>query len=126
MGTMMILCDKHVSISVRPNFFDAIVSSVACFVAGHRKLYVGEQRKMDVHCRKLLRRTVGPTAEWTTSLQNHNWNVSQSVSQACTLTALNFTYGACSLAAKIHSESVRVRPACQNRQPFQGAGTHNK
>ena len=82
MGTMMILCDKHVSISVRPNFFYAIVSSVACFVAGHRKLYVGEQRKMDVHCRKLFRRTVGPTAEWTTSLQNHNWNVSQSVSQS--------------------------------------------
>ena len=31
-----------------------------CFAAGHRELYVGRLRKLDVHCRKLLQRMVGP------------------------------------------------------------------
>ena len=39
--------------------------SVVCFAACHRKLYVGELRKLDVHCRKLLRRMVGPPADVT-------------------------------------------------------------
>ena len=55
-----ILCDKNVSIALRLKFFDAMVTSVVCFAAGHRKVYVGELRKLDVHCRKLLRRMVGP------------------------------------------------------------------
>ena len=35
-----ILCDKNVSIALRLKFFDAMVTSVVCFAAGHRKLYV--------------------------------------------------------------------------------------
>ena len=37
-----ILCDKNVSIALRLKFFDAMVTSVVCFAAGHRKVYVGE------------------------------------------------------------------------------------
>ena len=61
-----ILCDKNASIALRLKFFDAMVTSVACFAAGHRKVYVGELRKLDVHCRRLLRRMVGapPDAKW--------------------------------------------------------------
>ena len=44
-----ILCDKNVSIALRLKFFDAMVTSVVCFAAGHRKVYVGELRKLDVH-----------------------------------------------------------------------------
>ena len=55
-----ILCNKNVSIALRLKFFDAMVSSVVCFAAGHRKVYVGELRKLDAPCRKLLRRMVGP------------------------------------------------------------------
>ena len=40
-----ILCDKNVSIALRLKFFDAMVTSVVCFAAGHRKVYVGELRK---------------------------------------------------------------------------------
>ena len=48
-----ILCDKNVSIASRlKNFFDAMVTSVECFAAGHREVYVGELRKLDAHCRK--------------------------------------------------------------------------
>ena len=63
----LILCDKNLPIALRFKFFDAMVTSVVCFAAGHRKLYVGELRKLDVHCRKLLRRMVGPPADV-------NWN----------------------------------------------------
>lgn len=68
-----ILCDKHASIALRLNFFDAMVTSAACFAAGHRKLCVGELRKLDVHCRKLLRRIVAPPCrgcqvEWTMTM----------------------------------------------------------
>ena len=51
---------KNVSIALRLEFFDAMVTSMMCFAAGHRKVYVGELRKLDAHCRKLLRRMVGP------------------------------------------------------------------
>ena len=62
-----ILCDKTVSIASRLNFFDAMVTSVLCLAVGHRKVYVGELRKLDAHCRKLLRRMVGPP-------RDINWN----------------------------------------------------
>ena len=55
-----ILCDKNVSIVLQFKNFDSMVTSVVCFAAGHRKLDVSELRKQDVHCRKLLRRMVGP------------------------------------------------------------------
>ena len=74
-----ILCDKNVSIALRLKFFNAMVTSVVCFAAGHRKVYVGELRKLDAHCRKLLRRMVGPppginwNGPWHDIL--HEWHV---------------------------------------------------
>jgi len=44
-----------------------MVTSVVCFAVGHGKVYVGELRKLDAHCRKLLRRMVGPPPDI-------NWN----------------------------------------------------
>ena len=74
-----ILCDKNVSIALRLKFFDAMVTSVVCFAAGHRKVYVGELRKLDVHCRKLLRRMVGPPpdANWNGPWHEvlHEWHI---------------------------------------------------
>ena len=66
-----ILCDKNVSIALRFNFFDAMVTSVVCFAAGHRKVYLGELRQLDAHCRRLLRRMVGPP--WHDIL--HEWHI---------------------------------------------------
>ena len=37
-----------------------MLTSMVCVAAGHRKVYVGELRKLDVHCRKLLRPMIGP------------------------------------------------------------------
>ena len=54
-----ILCDKMVSMASRLKFFDAMITSVVCFAAGHRKIYTTDLRKLDVHCRKLLRLVVG-------------------------------------------------------------------
>ena len=74
-----ILCDKNVSIALRLKFFDAMVTSVVCFAAGHRKVYVGELRKLDVHCRKLLRRMIGPPpdANWNGPWHEilHEWHI---------------------------------------------------
>ena len=74
-----ILCDKNVSIALRLKFFDAMVTSLVCFAAGHRKLYVGELRQLDVHCRKLLRRMVGPPADvnWNAPWHEilHEWHI---------------------------------------------------
>ena len=73
-----ILCDKMVSMASRLKFFDAMITSVVCFAAGHRKIYTNDLRKLDVHCRKLLRRVVGPPADidwnqpWHTILL-HSW-----------------------------------------------------
>ena len=73
-----ILCDKMVSMASRLKFFDAMITSVVCFAAGHCKIYTTDLRKLDVHCRKLLRRVVGPPADidwnqpWHTIL--HAWH----------------------------------------------------
>ena len=63
----LILCDKNVSLNSRIKFFDSVVTSVVRFGAGQRKLYTSELRKLDVHCRKLLRQVVGPpgSIDWT-------------------------------------------------------------
>ena len=56
-----------------------MVISVVCFAAGHRKVYVGELGALDVHCRKLLRRMVGPPpdANWNGPWHEvfHEWHV---------------------------------------------------
>ena len=73
-----ILCDKMVSMASRLKFFDAMITSVVCFAAGRRKICTNDLRKLDVHCRKLLRRVVGPPADidwnqpWHTIL--HSWH----------------------------------------------------
>ena len=38
------MCDK---IALQLKFFDAMVSFVVCFAAGHRRLYAGELQKLD-------------------------------------------------------------------------------
>ena len=73
-----ILCDKMVSMACRLKFCDAMITSVVCFAAGHRKIYTTQLRKFDVHWRKLLRCVVGPPADidwnepWHTRL--HAWH----------------------------------------------------
>ena len=52
-----------VSMAARLKFFDAMITSVVCLAAGHRKIYTNDIRNLDVHCRKLLRRVVGPPAD---------------------------------------------------------------
>ena len=73
-----ILCDKNVSLKSRIKFFDSVVTSVVRFGAGQRKLYKSELRKLDVHCRKLLRQVVGPPGniDWTQPWHSilHQWN----------------------------------------------------
>ena len=73
-----ILCDKNVSLNSRIKFFDSVVTSVVRFGAGQRKLYKSEFRKLDVHCRKLLRQVVGPpgSIDWTQPWHSilHQWN----------------------------------------------------
>ena len=44
-----ILCDKMVSMASRLKFLDAMITSVVCFAAGHRKIYTTDLRKLDVH-----------------------------------------------------------------------------
>ena len=55
-----LLCDRNVSIASRVTYFQSIVTSVACFASGHRTVYKGDLRKMDVHFRRLMRQVVGP------------------------------------------------------------------
>lgn len=76
-----ILCDQKVSVALRLNFFDAIVTSIAVFPAAHRKMYKNEKgalNKLGVQCRKLVRTTVGPPngMDWTKPLHGilHDWN----------------------------------------------------
>ena len=70
---------KHtVSMADHLNFCDAMITSVVCFAVGHRKIYKNDLRKLDVHCRKLLRRVVCPPSDmdwnqpWRTIL--HAWH----------------------------------------------------
>ena len=61
------LCDRNVSLGKRLRYFDAVISPVAVFVAGHRTMYKTDLRNFDVLFRKLLRSVVGPPAglDWT-------------------------------------------------------------
>ena len=55
-----ILTDHQVSIATKLKYFDKVVSTVACFAAGHRALYKNDLLNMDVSYRKLCRQIVGP------------------------------------------------------------------
>ena len=63
--------DRSVSISKRLKYFNAVVSSVACFGSEHRAIYNSQLATLDVHFRKLWRSIVGPPSEvdW-----NAAWN----------------------------------------------------
>ena len=72
------LCDKNVSILDRLRYFDAFVSPVACFVAGHRALHQGDLNGLGVAFRKHLRHIVGPpiNIQWDGLWHEilHEWN----------------------------------------------------
>ena len=55
-----ILRDRNISLSKRLKFFDAVVSPVACFAAGHRTIHKPDLHRMDVEYKRLLRAVVGP------------------------------------------------------------------
>ena len=73
-----ILLDRSVSISKRLKYFNAVVSSVACFGSGHRAIYNSQLATLDVHFRKLCRSIVGPPSEvdWNAAWNEilHLWN----------------------------------------------------
>ena len=73
-----ILCDHSAPLKHRLRFFDATVSPVALFGAGHCTLHQGNLNQMDLTFRKLLRAMVGPppgidwSCDWHVLL--HSWN----------------------------------------------------
>ena len=73
-----ILLDPNVSVSKRLKYFNAVVSSVACFGSGHRAIYNSQLATLDVHCRNLCRSIVGPPSEvdWNEAWNEilHLWN----------------------------------------------------
>ena len=73
-----ILKDHQVSIATRLKCFDDVVTTVACFAAGHRALYKNDLMTMDVSYRKLCRQIVGPPpgTNWSLEWQEilHRWN----------------------------------------------------
>ena len=72
------LCDRNVSLGKRLRYFDAVISPVAVFAAGHRTMYKTDLRNFDVLFTKLLRSVVGPPAgmDWTRPWHEilHDWN----------------------------------------------------
>ena len=74
----MLQC-KDCSIKHRLRYFEAVVSSTACFAAEHRPLYKKHLEKYDVQFRKFARCIVGPppgtdwSAQWHDIL--HAWNM---------------------------------------------------
>jgi len=67
-----ILCDRSARLKDRLRYFDATVSPVALFGAGHRTLHQGDLYQMDITFRKLLRAMVGPPPGIDSSC---NWHV---------------------------------------------------
>ena len=83
-----IFTNHQVFVKDRLTLFYAVVTPVACFAAGHRKIFKQELTALDVANRKLLRRVVGPPAgmdwsrPWHEILHDRNVRVSIFVSQA--------------------------------------------
>ena len=74
-----ILSDKSVSIAQGlAYYFDALVTPVACFASGHRKINTQDLRKLDVKFRKLVRAIVGRPGglDWSAPWHHilHEWN----------------------------------------------------
>ena len=57
-----ILEHRRVPISQRLRYFDAVVSSVACFAGGHRTIYHEYLPTLDIHFRKFWPIHCGPSA----------------------------------------------------------------
>ena len=97
----------HVGISVESNRNDFMIP-------------VGMDHRC-VHCRLALR-----TRRWRKQLQQHgmkHWKPHMDEQGQPSMFHEAVTE---SMAGRRVRVRVRVRPACQNKQPFQGAGTHNK
>ena len=77
-ANIRILCDKTVSLQHRLRYFDAVVSPVACYAAGHRTIFKEDLHKLDVTFRRLLRSVVGPpgSMDWSRPWHEilHVWN----------------------------------------------------
>ena len=73
-----ILCDHTARLKDRLQYFDATVSPVALFGAGHRALHQGDLHQIDATYRKLFRTVVGPPAgiDWSSDWHVilHLWN----------------------------------------------------
>ena len=62
------LCDKNIPLGLRLKFFNAVITPVACFAAGHRTLYPRDVRRYDI---EMLRRMIRPPAgiDWSAPWQ---------------------------------------------------------
>ena len=73
-----ILCDPKVTIAHKLEYFDRVISPIACFAAGHRTVYRNDLCSMDIAYRRLLRSVVGPprNMDWTLPWHEilHIWN----------------------------------------------------
>jgi len=74
-----ILKDQQVSYIQRLRYFEKVISPVACFAAGRRKVYQEDLHKVNVLFRKLARQIIGPPAgiDWTTPWHEilHEWHL---------------------------------------------------
>ena len=72
-----VLCDKPIRIGLRIEYFDAVVSPMACLGSGHRKVY--QCHMMDVEWRRLLHTLCGPPPglDWSRPWHEilHHWNL---------------------------------------------------
>jgi len=77
------LTNHQVSVKYRLTVFHAVVTPVACFAAGYRKIFKQELAALDLAHRKLLHRVVGPPAgmDWSRPWHEilHDWNVRVSI-----------------------------------------------
>ena len=73
-----ILCDTQVAIAKRLEYFDCVISQVACYAAGHRSTYKNDLHRFDVLQHHCLRSVVGPprNIDWTLPWHEilHQWN----------------------------------------------------
>ena len=73
-----IFLDKNISINSKLKFFEATVTPIACFAAGHRSIRQRDLHILDVEFRRLVRSVVGPpfgvcwSSPWHEIL--HEWN----------------------------------------------------
>ena len=74
-----ILCDTQVASAKKMlEYFDCIISPVACYAAGHRSIYKNDLHRFGVLQRRFLRSVVGPprNIDWTLPWHEilHQWN----------------------------------------------------